>query len=142
MYYLKTPLFQISEGEYSSMLDDCFQLRYKTYCVEKQWLCEDGYKDKLETDEYDSSAKHVVIRDNTKLLKGYSRLIISDDLNKMPMKSYPGIKELIGENNILKAEVSRFVSNDNSLTRAISIILIRKMDQIARKNIFPLPILL
>jgi len=88
--------------------EKCYRLRYQVYCEEKRWLSADDFPDKLEKDEYDSNATHVMALDADFNCIGIMRIIKECDHNRLPYIDHPGMngKPYKAEN---LAELSRFV---------------------------------
>ncbi len=89
-------------------LQRCYRLRYQVYCEEKRWLNAADYPEKLEKDDYDSHAVHVMAYDDEFELVGIMRILRRQDFSALPFESHPGMKgKSVMARNIV--ELSRFM---------------------------------
>lgn len=88
--------------------EKCYRLRYQVYCEEKRWLSPDDFPDKMEKDEYDSKAAHVMALDADFNCVGIMRIIKECDHRRLPYLDHPGMQgRSYNAKNL--AELSRFV---------------------------------
>jgi len=110
------------------------RLRYRSYCVEKSWICRDNHPDGLEKDEYDASSTHFIAVDTKGEVVGTLRLVLFDKQHctqSLPITKHPHIFEnSLVLNNC--AEVSRLVVDKKARPADISLGLYRIMYQYSR----------
>lgn len=109
------PTIRIIGGETQSRhLDSIFKLRYRTYCLECEFLSADRYPDKLESDEYDADSVHFSTSDHFHKLLGTVRLVLGKEARPFPLEinckfndsfSSPGYDKI--------AEISRLIINSS-----------------------------
>jgi len=88
--------------------EKCFRLRYQVYCEEKRWLSPDDFPDKMEKDEYDSKATHIMALDADFNCIGIMRIIKECDHIRLPYVDHPGMRSKPYKSRNL-AELSRLV---------------------------------
>ena len=89
-------------------LKKCYNIRYKVYCEEKNWLPVSKYPTKLEIDEYDEKAKHYIAMDEDFNIIGMMRIILAKDFERLPYTHHPAFKDQIPDIP-RSAELSRFI---------------------------------
>ena len=122
--------FKVADSDFE--LHSCYRLRYKVYCEEKRWISPDNFPDKMEKDEYDAKAVHVIAMNEDFEIVGLMRIINNKDYQRLPYLDHPGMKgKSLQAKNI--AELSRFVVTANSSRYYVLKGLIRGVYQVSRR---------
>ncbi len=89
-------------------LKSCYNIRYKVYCEEKNWLPSGDYPTKFEIDEFDDKALHYIAMDEDFKIIGTMRIILAKDFERLPYTHHPAFKNQIPDIPNC-AELSRFI---------------------------------
>ena len=83
-----TNFFELMRVDGLDLIRDSYRIRYQVYCVEKGFLDPEDYPDRIETDEYDAQAIHLLARhrDNG-IAAGTARLILDSALG-FPLETH------------------------------------------------------
>ena len=118
--------------DYSDQLTDCFRARYMVYCLLKKWIDPLTCENKLEKDEFDKYAKHIIIYNIDNKIQAYTRLILKSGYN-LPIVKHPGLK--INNLNLNRsAEASRFIVVNMEYRTAFTYLLLRTLFVYCYKN--------
>jgi N-acyl amino acid synthase of PEP-CTERM/exosortase system len=71
----------------AALMAESYRLRYQVYCVERQFLDDEDYPDKLEMDEFDPHAVHVGVLDRCGVLGGTARVVVNTGIG-LPLFRY------------------------------------------------------
>lgn len=122
--------FKVADSDFE--LQSCYRLRYKVYCEEKRWISTSKFPDKMESDEYDAKAVHVIALNHDFEVIGLMRILRAQDFPRLPYLDHPGMKEkTLQATNI--AELSRFVVTADESRYYVLKGLIRGVYQCSRK---------
>ena len=98
--------FKVADSDFE--LRSCYRLRYKVYCEEKRWISPSKFPDKMEIDEYDARAVHVIALNEDFEVVGLMRILRAEDYPKLPYQDHPAMKGK-GLKLANMAELSRFI---------------------------------
>lgn len=73
------PDFEIVICRTISEIKKCLNVRYNVYCLRKEWESADSFPDRLETDDFDEAAVHILLKDRRSgKAVGTARVIYAD----------------------------------------------------------------
>lgn len=67
-------IFKLAETQQEK--EEIYRLRYRVYCLEKDWLSKADYPDEKEIDEFDDCSAHFIAKDSLGNITGTVRLIL------------------------------------------------------------------
>lgn len=114
LYELYNSMFETVVADTDELIEECYKLRYKVYCVENPFLDPDPLRGEYEQDEHDGNSLHALLRyRKTGEFIGTVRLIIDtkDSPHRMPAIRLSEENHIFLPEQIYKqpcAEVSRF----------------------------------
>jgi len=100
--------FKIIDSQ--ELLEEVFQLRYQVYCKECNFIKEEDYPQRRESDKYDPYSLHFVAEDSEGII-GTARLVLNSELG-FPLEEHCGGNLFIKRDSLPRekiAEVSRLV---------------------------------
>ncbi|SDH66985.1 PEP-CTERM/exosortase system-associated acyltransferase [Nitrosomonas sp. Nm132] len=118
--------FEIIIADTPALLKKVFNLRYRILCVDNKYpdIDASSYPDELESDEYDSSSLHLLLRHKpSNTFVGTTRLILSNPLDinqKFPVELHTQFYPAYTNMNVQRrsaVEISRFVILRNFFRR-------------------------
>lgn len=104
----------------TTLLASVFALRYRVYCLDRQFLPAADYPDRLETDVFDAMSTHFCAFDRRDRVVGAVRLVRSSQMSPFPLQEH--CHQFFADADLppstQTAEVSRLVVDRNFLRRA------------------------
>lgn len=78
--------YDIKKADTKQLQEECFKIRYKVYCEEKNFEDVNNFPNKMETDEYDEQSAHFLLYDkNLQKYIGTIRIIIPKENKPCPV---------------------------------------------------------
>lgn len=111
------------------------EMRYKIYCEEMGFLEKKKYSDDKETDEYDGSSVHVVVKVGNRL-GGYARVILPNGKG-LPIFSHfdiPEEKDMAHSCEVSRLMISKYYRRKTETRREIFSLLVTEIQKIAGEN--------
>jgi len=131
MEFLQNELyFKVADTDFE--LQSCYRLRYKVYCEEKRWISPSKFPDKMEIDEYDEKAVHVIAMNQDFQVVGLMRILYEKDFDRLPYLDHPSMRENPYRTKNM-AELSRFVITADESRYYVLRGLLRGIYQVCRK---------
>ncbi len=100
----------LKKAETAEELDETYRLRYRAYCLEKNFEPKELFPNFTENDEYDSHSIHLTVKVKMQVI-GTARLVLNSPIG-FPLEKYCQLNfSDLGINKKQTAEVSRFAIN-------------------------------
>lgn len=107
---LETGLLLLKKAETAEELDEIYRLRYRAYCLEKNFEPKELFPNFTENDEYDSHSIHLTVKTKMQVI-GTARLVLNSPIG-FPLEKYCQLNfSDLGINKNQTAEISRFTIN-------------------------------
>lgn len=113
--------YRIERSSYAEALisKDVFHLRYRVYCIDRQFLNAAHYVDQCEVDEYDIRSTYFSAYAADNALLGSVRIVIGNDAETLPFEKYcPVFPNFTFTSRDQSCEISRLVIQPHLCRRA------------------------
>ena len=106
----ETGLLLLKKAETAEELEETYSLRYRAYCLERNFEPKELFPNFAEKDEYDSHSIHLAVKVKMQII-GTARLVLNSPIG-FPLEKYCQLNfSDLGMNKNQTAEISRFTIN-------------------------------